>query len=152
LTSGRPERRRLGPVPVSQPLASTSLTDVRPITSLRAIFEWLTRSPLSRGTSSAFSDAVLGRPCGRPFLRAQAIRPTRTYSHKVFRSNPAKSAGIPAIVRRVGEIMSSVLVRGGSFGCLTPHSRRFGEPLDRVAQGVPGVTQPVLHGDQLPEP
>ena len=33
----------------------------------------------------------------------------------------------------------------------TPSLRRFDERLDRVAQGVPGVAQPVLHGDDLPD-
>jgi len=48
-------------------------TDVRPILSRRAISERFNRSPSCRRTSSAFCEAVRGRPWGRPSLRACAI-------------------------------------------------------------------------------
>jgi hypothetical protein len=59
------------PGPRGRPAASKILrTEVRPIPNGLAISEWLTHSALSWSTSAAFSDAVRGRPWGRPSLRA----------------------------------------------------------------------------------
>ena len=58
LTCERAVRRIAG----RQPAARMRRTDVLPIPSRRAISEWLTRSALSRRMSSAFSEAVCGRP------------------------------------------------------------------------------------------
>jgi hypothetical protein len=81
----------------------------RPIPSRRAISEGLSRSALCRRTSSAFSAAVRGRPCGRSSLRACAI-PAQTRSRRISHSNSANIATIPAIARSVGVVTSNASV------------------------------------------
>jgi hypothetical protein len=52
----------------------------------------------------------------------------------------------PDVFRRLAELKDQEL------DAVPPHSRRRDERLDRVAQRVLGVAQPMLHGDHLPEP
>ena len=59
--------------------------------SRRAISDLLSPSDARRRTSSAWSEALRGRPCWRPSCRACSI-PARTRSLRISRSNSAKTA------------------------------------------------------------
>ena len=91
-------------------------TDVRPIPNRRALSEWLTRSALSRSTSSALSDAGRGRPCGRP-----SLLPGR------FRRGRVRGGSLA----RLGADRQHAAIVPASFSCTHPKRRMRRQFLDR---------------------
>src|ERR1700691_5885928 len=85
-------------------------TEVRPISSRRAISALLTPALYSFRTWLVWSAAVCGRPRRVPFCRAWA-RPARTRSRRISRSNSAKTASKAAMARPAGVVRSSASVR-----------------------------------------
>ena len=77
--------------------------------SRRAISDLLSPSDARRRTSSAWSEALRGRPCWRPSCRACSI-PARTRSLRISRSNSAKTATIAAMARPVDVVKSNASV------------------------------------------
>jgi hypothetical protein len=103
-----PGRRRVASLIGSRPGPAAPRSGRSPIVA-RSPSGSVSRSAFSRIASSILSDAVRGRPCGRPSFRAWAI-PARTRSRKISRSNSAKIASIPAMARPDGVVRSRASV------------------------------------------
>jgi hypothetical protein len=131
-------------------------TDVRPIFSRRAISEGLNGSAWSQRTSSAFSDAVRGRPWRRPCLWAWAI-PAWTHSRRRSHANAAKTASIPACARPVEGVRSNAAL--SQLGQFAERHHQLGDgstpPVqppdhDHVALATPrGLQQALTPGSLL---
>ena len=111
--------------------------------SRRAISDLLSPSDARRRTSSAWSEALRGRPCWRPSCRACSI-PARTRSLRISRSNSAKTATIAAMARPVDVVKSNASV---SDTKATSSFLGFSESEHQVAERAAPPIQPPHRDD-----